>query len=104
MSDIGKIIEAWERCKICNMSLLATPEGRKAYLDCEYTIGAYCNNDKLVNQTIDLLKELKEQQEPVGIEIEGGGSTWWYVCEDCHGAINDSDKYCRHCGRRLKRT
>lgn len=39
---------------------------------------------------------------PVQTEIEGDGrSTWWYVCEECHGAVNHMDSYCRHCGRRL---
>ena len=49
----------------------------------------------LMRDALSLLKE----QEPVEIEIEGGGSTWWYVCEECHGAVDRGDKYCRHCGR-----
>ena len=44
------------------------------------------------------LKELY----PVEPELEGGGSTWWHVCGECHGAIDASDRYCRHCGRRIK--
>lgn len=40
--------------------------------------------------------------EPVPAEIEGGGSTWWYVCGECHGSINCDDSYCRHCGRKIK--
>lgn len=40
-----------------------------------------------------------EMAEP---EIEGGGSTWWHVCGECHGAIDASDNFCRHCGRRIK--
>ena len=42
-----------------------------------------------------------ESRMPVEVEIEGGGSTWWYVCEDCHGAVDTSDLYCKHCGRKL---
>ena len=60
--NLEKIIEAWERCRVCNMSLFATPEGRKAYLNCEYTIGKYCGNDKLVVETIELLKEYKNRK------------------------------------------
>lgn len=45
---------------------------------------------------------LLKEQEPVEAEIEGGGSTWWYVCGECHGTINASDRYCKHCGRRIK--
>ena len=37
------------------------------------------------------------------METEGGGSSWWYVCPECHGAIDDSDHYCRHCGQAVKR-
>jgi len=50
----------------------------------------------------DALALLKEQEaEP---EIEGGGSTWFYVCSECHGAIDNNDRFCKHCGARLKRT
>ena len=41
---------------------------------------------------------------PADIEVEGDGkSTWWYVCGQCHTAIDPSDKYCRQCGREIKR-
>lgn len=43
-------------------------------------------------------QELKKQI-PQEIEMEGGGSTWWYVCPECHGAIDSRDHYCRHCGQ-----
>ena len=39
---------------------------------------------------------------PVHSEIEGGGSSWWYVCGECHGQIDNKDSYCRHCGRKVK--
>ena len=39
---------------------------------------------------------------PVPSEIEGGGHTWWYVCGDCHGSLDPSDSYCKHCGRKIK--
>ena len=33
-------------------------------------------------------------------EIEGDArATWWYVCGECHTAIDRCDKYCRQCGR-----
>lgn len=28
--------------------------------------------------------------------------TWWYACGNCDEALDPNDKYCRHCGRRLK--
>ena len=49
----------------------------------------------------DALTMLKEQ-EPVEIEMEGGGSTWWYVCEECRGSVDRGDRFCRHCGRPFK--
>lgn len=55
----------------------------------------------LFNEAIDTVAE---QFTPVEIELEGGGTTWWYVCEDCHGAVDKSDLYCKHCGRPVKQT
>ena len=45
--------------------------------------------------------KMLENSLPTGIEIEGGGSSWWYVCEECRGAVDTSDSYCKHCGRKL---
>lgn len=61
MPDTDKIIKAWERCNKCNMSLNADEEGRKAYLNCEYTVGMYCGKDRLIHETIDTLKEQQER-------------------------------------------
>jgi hypothetical protein len=60
MIDADKILQAWERCKICDMSMIPSEAGRKAYIDCEYTTGLYCRIDKLMNDTISLLKEMKQ--------------------------------------------
>lgn len=43
-----------------------------------------------------------EERIPVETEIEGGGSTWWYVCRECHTAVDHVDRFCRQCGRPLK--
>ena len=53
-----------------------------------------------VADAISLLKELKKK--PQQIELEGGGSTWWYVCPECHGAIDSKDHFCRHCGQAVE--
>ena len=82
-------------------------------------------NNKSCIQTVSLLRELAlnihgvidviddrnckdiiamlENQEPVDIEIEGGGNSWWYVCEECRGAVDTSDSFCRHCGRPFRK-
>ena len=52
--------------------------------------------------TARMIISLLEKDKPVPAEMEGGRSTWWVVCGDCHGAINDGDRYCRHCGRSVK--
>ena len=53
---------------------------------------------EVVGNVIAMLKEL----DPVEPELEGGGSTWWHVCGECHGAIDVSDNFCKHCGRRIR--
>ena len=54
----------------------------------------------------ELMKAVAEDEKkrrPVQVETEGGGSTWWYVCGECHTAIDTGDRYCRQCGRPLIR-
>lgn len=47
-------------------------------------------------------RESLKEQEAAEAEIEGDGrSTWWYVCGECHTAINPRDKFCRECGRKI---
>ena len=46
---------------------------------------------------------LLKKQEPIEPEYEGDSrSSWWYVCGECHGAIDHKDQFCRHCGRPVK--
>ena len=47
------------------------------------------------------ITELKKQI-PQEMELEGGGTTWFYVCPECHGAIDSKDRFCRHCGQAVK--
>ena len=44
---------------------------------------------------------LKALRATAHIDVEGHGTTWWDVCEDCHGAVDRSDRFCKHCGVRL---
>lgn len=59
--DREKVIKGWERCQKCEMSPLGSEEGTNAYLNCEYTVGLYCNRDKLIAETLALLKEQQNQ-------------------------------------------
>ena len=40
---------------------------------------------------------MREPRKRAEVELEGGGSTWWYVCEECHGAVNYMADICPHC-------
>ena len=56
MADLDKVIRGWERCNECR----ELPPGlSQAYVDCEYTIGLYCAQSKLINETLKVLKEQK---------------------------------------------
>jgi hypothetical protein len=76
---------------------------RNSHGDCERNC-AECDlvqdDGELLQMYTDVIALMKER-EPVGIEIEGGGSTWWHVCGECHGAVDSCDLYCRHCGSLL---
>ena len=54
MADIDKVIRGWERCQKCNTMPLM---GNIAYIECEYTTGLYCRKDKLISETLNVLKE-----------------------------------------------
>ena len=70
--------------------------------------------DRIGSKWVYILKEdaekcfeLADVQEtlisnPVNAEVEGGGSSWWCVCGECHGIIDFKDSYCKHCGRKIK--
>ena len=49
-----------------------------------------------------LLCEYRSRRTPIGTELEGGGSSWWHVCPECHGMVDEKDFFCRHCGQSLK--
>lgn len=58
----------------------------------------------LIERTLALLR-----QEPVKPEIAGFAGmqsesemTYFYVCGECGGAIERGDRYCKHCGKKVK--
>lgn len=93
MTDREKVINIYANCII---------NDKQCCSDC-YTggpgLGIACRQQVLT----DALYLLKEQ-EPVEPELEGGGSSWWHVCGECHGMIDKNDLFCRHCGRPVKQT
>ena len=44
---------------------------------------------------------MENKEKTARVEYEGGGSSWWYVCEECHTTIGTKDKVCPTCKRRL---
>ena len=50
----------------------------------------------------EMAEDLLSRDKPMSPEIEGDRYSWWYVCSECHGAINLNDKFCHECGRRQK--
>ena len=46
-------------------------------------------------------KKAEDRLTPVKKEWEGGGGSWFALCEECRGQVGQSDLYCRHCGRAL---
>ena len=52
---------------------------------------------------ITMLKEARDliKEKTSKAELEGGGYNWWHVCGECHGAINENDNYCKHCGAKV---
>lgn len=57
MPDIEKVIRGWERCRQHTCPALDSEE----YKDCEYTVGLYCGQDRLIDETIELLKKLNQK-------------------------------------------
>ena len=57
MIDREKVIRGLERCLKCSMIPTSSAEELKAYIDCEYTVGLYCGKDKLLFETLELLKK-----------------------------------------------
>lgn len=47
----------------------------------------------------EMAAQMLRTQIDTPAEIEGGGHTWFYVCGECHGAIDSGDRFCKHCGQ-----
>ena len=84
------IRKAWECC-------LDHVRARQFAVACGYC--PYIKTENCIEQMIKDTVKLMEQED---IEIEGGGTTWWHVCPECHGAVDKGDHFCRHCGQAIK--
>lgn len=95
--DREKVIKGLQSCQNIDVICMDISCYEPDYSECPYHGRDNCVAE-LCRDALALLKE----QDPVETELEGGGSTWWYVCGECHGAIDASDNFCKHCGRRIK--
>ena len=48
----------------------------------------------------DVRKNIKAQKVLAGGILDG--TTHWYECSCCHGAVDILDTYCKHCGAVLE--
>ena len=100
MTDREKVIKALELCSAKYECCKESPDIRCPYDKFLGTCDDLCDEctTMLAKDALAMLNE----QEPKEAEFEGGGSSWWYVCGECHGIIDQKDRYCRHCGREIR--
>ena len=46
-------------------------------------------------------QEVNTDTEYAVAEIEGGNTTWWYVCSECREQIDWKQPVCNNCKRRI---
>lgn len=79
MTDTEKVIKGLERCLICDTSVVASKEAQNAYIECEYTVGLYCGQKKLLRDAISLIKdqEARIQKYEYAFDFLGIGFRQW---------------------------
>lgn len=82
---MDKVIKGLERCLICDISVIAPEEAQNAYRECEYTVGLYCGEKKLLREAITLLKEQEAKIEQLNRFVNGFSRDAMPVvrCKDC---------------------
>ena len=109
MPDREKVKKALERCLICDISVVATPEAQKAYLECEYTVGRYCGRKNVLRDALSLL-ENQEAKTGKWIEQEDYNLDTYYDCSVCGKSWSTVEgtpwengmNFCPHCGARME--
>ena len=92
MTKSEKVIDAFRNC-------ITEPKCK----DCPWESCEQFDQRK-VKIPVDLaldVNNLLQRNRAAEAEIEGDWHTWFFVCGECHGAIDSNDKYCRHCGREI---
>ena len=101
----------WLRCQLAERMMTQRELAEKA--DSHYvSINRYISGtrkprcgelEKILNVLDSHIEIVPNERECAEIELEGGTSTWWHVCGECHGAVDEKDRFCKHCGIRLIR-
>jgi hypothetical protein len=94
MPDMEKVLKGLEVCLAADLSTDENP-----CAPCPYFFDRMCQ-DTIKKDALALLRE----QEPVEphVEHDGDDDSWYYGCGACNEAIDYKDRFCRHCGRKVK--
>lgn len=102
MADVEKVIKGLERCLKHTCPAIYSKE----YKECEYTVGLYCGQDKLLHEALELLKELKEKREDRDIPMKPVHRDWdqeEFFCGKCgmNFKVWYPHTYCGSCGQAI---
>ena len=89
MIDEAKVADAFRNC-------ITEPKCK----DCPWESCEQFDH-KHVEIPVDLALEVNnliQRHRGIDAEIEGSGHNYFFVCGECHTALNPRDKYCRECG------
>lgn len=89
---MSRYIDAYEAKRQIQKATEGEVDVMKVFLKAMYSI------DKI--QTADVRKNIKAQKVLAGGILDG--TTHWYECSHCHGAVDILDAYCKHCGAALE--
>ena len=64
------------------------------------TIKGYAKDMADATPNADVRKNIRAQKVLAGGILDG--TTHWYECSCCHGAVDILDAYCKHCGAVLE--
>ena len=89
--------------------MMKREQAEKAKLDLEFCIVMANSTEapfvalkkEQADELYQLLREVVESKEPLQPELEGGGRSYYMVCGDCHGIVDQGDHFCKHCGREI---
>lgn len=72
--------------------------------DCDKCPYLGCSPDRYCfgNMAADAFALLKAQEPVKPNEIRYGGALVYYQCPNCTSRLSEVDRYCAHCGRKVK--